>query len=149
MSARLEKLKRRAARAELGISKRAEREEAEFAAQVARLNHTRCPLDDDRFLATVRALDAANAREAAIWAALSRAGVSHGQSVEGLKEGLAVLATLNARVAELQTRAEALEIDQRHELPIVRRDGRRRALAVAGLIIMIGLLIGIAFGVLA
>ena len=39
MSARLEKLKRRAARAELGISKRAEREEAEFAAQVARLNH--------------------------------------------------------------------------------------------------------------
>ncbi len=46
------------------------------------------------------ALDAASAREAAIWAALSRAGVSHGQSVEGLKEGLAVLATLNARVLE-------------------------------------------------
>ena len=60
MSARLEKLKRRAARAELGISKRAEREEAEFAAQVARLNH---------------------------------------------------------------------EIAQRHELPIVRRDGHRQRLA--------------------
>jgi len=41
VSARLEKLKRRAARAELGISKRAAREEAEFAAQVARVNHER------------------------------------------------------------------------------------------------------------
>lgn len=35
MSQRLEKLKRRAARAELGISKQAEREQREFEAQVA------------------------------------------------------------------------------------------------------------------
>jgi hypothetical protein len=69
---------------------------------------TRCPLDDDRFLATVCALDAANAREAAIWAALSRAGVSHGQSVEGLEQGLSVLATLNARVAELEAALERM-----------------------------------------
>ena len=45
------------------------------------------------------ALDAANAREAAIWAALSRAGVSHGQSVEGLKQGLGAMV---AQVAELE-----------------------------------------------
>ncbi len=37
MSARLEKLKRRAARAELGISKDAERGMREFEAEVARL----------------------------------------------------------------------------------------------------------------
>ena len=54
------------------------------------------------------ALDAANAREAAIWAALSRAGVSHGQSVEGLEQGLSVLATLNARVAELEAALERM-----------------------------------------
>lgn len=77
MSARLEKLKRRATRAELGISKHAAREQEAFEAEIARFH-----------------------------------------------------------IAEA-------------EQPVVRRDGRRRALAVAGLIIMIGLLIGIAFGVLA
>ena len=56
------------------------------------------------------ALDAANQREAAIWAALSRAGVSHGQSVEGLKEGLAAHAEKLRAVAERQREACALRV---------------------------------------
>lgn len=71
---------------------------------------TRCPLDDDRFLATVRALDNANQREAAIWAALSRAGVSHGQSVEGLEEGLSVVRTKRGLMAD-RARAEKAEVE--------------------------------------
>ena len=49
--------------------------------------------------ALARERDDARTTRAAVWAALSRAGISHGESVEGLAQGLGVVADLRDHVA--------------------------------------------------
>lgn len=64
--------------------------------------------DDARRLLKVAPIDEARleATLAAVWATLNKAGISHGQSVEGLEQALG---SLNTRIAEMQTERDRRE----------------------------------------